>query len=162
MNRPIATERRRQRRVSLSGTTTVRIIAPSQKQNGRAGVKIAEGHLHDLNNYGALVATDLVLEKGFEILLELQVPGSPRPNPIRAVVARRADRIRNSEGVMPAGLGLCFLADSKDERERIRELVKTTLTLDLLDFGYESRKKDDIAVPVFPSNESLISKGRPA
>jgi hypothetical protein len=59
---------------------------------------------------------------------------------MRAEVARHAQRTRNNESIVPAGLGVCFLADSKDESERIRELVKTTLTLDLLDFGYDSRR----------------------
>lgn len=144
LDRPIATERRRQRRVSLSGTTKVRIIAPSKKQNGIAGVKVAEGYLRDLNNYGAFVATDLVLARGSQILLELEVPGSSRPKPMRAEVARHAQRTRNNESVVPAGIGVCFLADSKDESERIRELVKTTLTLDLLDFGYDSRRTHTI------------------
>ena len=62
-------DRRRQPRVRTEGEIKVRILASG---------KLSEGQLVDLNNAGAFVATDLVLEKGEKVHLELDIPAIPR------------------------------------------------------------------------------------
>jgi hypothetical protein len=62
------------------------------------------------------------------------------PELIHALVVRQADRYRRGEIVTTRGLGLRFLADNLREQERIRRIVMMTLTLDLLKYGYETRK----------------------
>ena len=66
-------DRRRQPRVRTEGEIKVRILASG---------KLSEGQLVDLNNAGAFVATDLVLEKGEKVHLELDIPGDPKTQPL--------------------------------------------------------------------------------
>jgi hypothetical protein len=100
--------------------------------------------LVDLNNAGAFVATDLVLEKGEGLHIELDIPGS-ETMPLQAVVARRSGEIKGKKKIIPAGLGLVFVDNTPEERKLIQKVVMSTLTLDLLNFGYDqqTRGRDD-------------------
>jgi Tfp pilus assembly protein PilZ len=122
-------ERRRQPRVRTEGEIRVRILA---------GGKLVDGELVDLNNAGAFVATDLVLEKGEKIQLELDIPGESTQQPLQAVVARCSAEIKGHHKVIPAGLGLVFVGQDQAEKELIQKVVMMTLTVDLL--GYGARK----------------------
>jgi hypothetical protein len=84
------------------------------------------GHVVDLNNIGALIATELVLDEGTELRVELKVP-DVEPLLIKAVVARRTERVVGPSGVMPAGLGLMFLADGEKEETFIQNAVIVAL-----------------------------------
>jgi hypothetical protein len=74
------------------------------------------------------VGTEMVLESGETVTLEIQMPGSNRLESIRGVVARHQDEAKS-------GLGVEFLPTSVEERDHIYYVVKTILALDLL--GYE-------------------------
>ena len=128
-------ERRRVPRVSPEGIITVRLLAPGRLETGT---------LVDLNNAGAFVATDLVLEKGESLHIELDVPGS-ESMPLQAVVARRSGEIKGKKRIIPPGLGLVFVDNSPEERQLIQKVVMSVLTLDLLSFGYDqqTRQRDD-------------------
>jgi hypothetical protein len=105
-------DRRRQPRVRTEGEITVRILT---------GGKLVDGQLVDLNNAGAFVATDLVLQKGEKIHL-----------------ARCSGEIKGHHKVIPAGLGLVFVGQDQSEKELIQKIVMMTLAVDLL--GYGARK----------------------
>lgn len=122
-------ERRRQPRVRTEGEIKVRILASG---------KLSEGHLVDLNNAGAFVATDLVLEKGEKVHLELDIPGDSKTQPLQAVVARHSAEIQGHHRKIPAGLGLVFVGQDQAEKELIQRVVMMTLAVDLL--GYGARK----------------------
>lgn len=130
-------ERRKHRRVPLEGTIKVRILAPGPRMDGVTTFSIAEGHLYDVTTVGAFVATSLILERGQRIEFEIATPGYTGLKRLVAVVARCTGRSKGSNGYMPPGLGVCFVAQTEEERKRIREMVMATLTLDLLDYGYE-------------------------
>lgn len=119
-------DRRQQPRFQPEGLMKVRIFAPGRLQ---------EGYLVDLNNAGAFVATDLVLEKGTRVHLELTVPGEEHPCPVQAVVAHCSREIRSPKRVIPAGLGLAFVGQSQADRQLIQQIVMTALAVDLL--GYK-------------------------
>jgi hypothetical protein len=97
--------------------------------------RLEAGTLIDLNNVGAFVATDLVLEKGTEVHLELDIPGVDTPTPLLAIVARCSGEIQGKNKTIPAGLGLVFIGKTPEERQLIQQVVMSTLTLDLLSFG---------------------------
>jgi hypothetical protein len=101
---------------------------------------VTDARLFDLNNLGAFVSTDLALEKGTTVDIEIALPGIKVPELVHAHVVRQAERFRRGDIVTPQGLGLRFLADNLREEERIRRIVMMTLTLDLLKYGYETRK----------------------
>ncbi len=123
-------DRRRQPRVRTEGEIKVRILA---------GGKLVEGHLVDLNNAGAFIATDLALQKGEKkVHLELDIPGGPATPPLQAVVARCSGEIKGHHKVIPAGLGLVFVGQDQSEKELIQKIVMMTLAIDLL--GYGARK----------------------
>ncbi len=124
-------ERRRAPRVSPEGIITVRLLAP-----GRLEI----GTLVDLNNAGAFVATDLILEKGEKLHIELDIPGS-ETMPLQAIVARRSGEIKGKKKVIPAGLGLVFIGNTSEERQLIQKVVMSTLTLDLLNFSYDQQTR---------------------
>jgi hypothetical protein len=87
----------------------------------------AKGHVIDLNSIGAFIATDLVLEKDTSLEVELCVPGVEEPLRIKAVVARRAERVRGQSGDLPAGLGLMFLTENEKEERFIQNAVIVAL-----------------------------------
>lgn len=122
-------ERRRQPRVKPSGLIQVRIL------NGDV---IGDGHLVDINQTGAYVATDFRVERGVEITLQVGIPGQCHPKPVRARVARFKGEILDHTDPVPVGIGLEFLAATEEEEALIRETVNTTVALDLL--GYGNRK----------------------
>lgn len=124
-------DRRRQRRVRPEGTIRVRLLAPGRLETGT---------LIDLNNAGAFVATDLVMEKGEHLHIELDIPGVVESRPLQAAVVRRTEEVRGRERTIPAGLGLVFLGTTPEERQLIQQVVMSTLTLDLLSFGYDHHK----------------------
>jgi hypothetical protein len=105
--------------------------------DGITAFSIAEGHLYDVTTVGAFVATSLVLERGQRVELEIAAPGMTSPKRLVAVVARCTGRTKDSNGAIPPGLGVRFVARTEEERKRIREMVMATLTLDLLDYGYD-------------------------
>lgn len=92
----------------------------------RAGAKLQSGFLLDISATGAFVLTDLVLPDGQIVTLELELPGSERPERLQGVIARR----ENTRGKI--GLGIEFLSRSDDERRHIDRVVSTILTLELL------------------------------
>ena len=133
-------ERRSQPRVQTEGLVRVRILV---------GGRLERGYLFDLNNAGAFVATDLVLEKGEKVHLELELPGIEEPQPLLAIVARCSPEITGRRTTIPAGLGVVFVAKSQKERQLIQKVVMTTLALDLLGYGYrkDGAAKEDTIPP---------------
>lgn len=125
-------DRRREPRVRPEGSINVRLLVPGQLETGT---------IIDLNNAGAFVATELVLEKGDRLHLELDIPGVDESRPLQAVVARRSDEIKGKRKTIPAGLGLVFVGNTPEERQLIQQVVMSTLALDLLGFGYEHQMK---------------------
>ena len=85
------------------------------------------GRVIDLNNAGAFVATDLVLETNTAVEVELQIPGENESLPLKAVVARCTEEVEGKTRVIPAGLGLVFITDTVMEREFIQKAVLETL-----------------------------------
>jgi hypothetical protein len=112
--------------VQPEGKIPVRLLTPG---------RLDAGTLIDLNNVGAFVATDLDLEKGTEVHLELEIPGVDTSTPFKAVVARRSEEIQGKKETIPAGLGLVFVGNTPEERDVIQQVVMSLLTLDLLSFG---------------------------
>ncbi len=124
-------ERRTAPRVFPEGIIRVRLLSPGRLETGT---------LVDLNNAGAYVATDLVLEKGEKLHIELDVPGSDTM-PLQAVVVRRSGEIKGKKKTIPAGLGVVFVSNTPEERQLIQRVVMSTLTLDLLNFGYDQQTR---------------------
>ncbi len=113
--------------------------------------RLGEGLLVDLSCHGAFLATDLSLEKGTQIGVDITLPGDldPRPRTLQAVVTRHTNDAQHSQ---EAGLGVEFLADTEEDRDYILKVVKATLTFDLLG----SRKKT-----ATPKGRETIPFGRP-
>ena len=86
-----------------------------------------KGQVVDLNSIGAFIATDLVLEKDTSLEVELCVPDMVEPRRIKAVVARRSERVRGRSGDMPAGLGVMFLTENEKEERFIQNAVIVAL-----------------------------------
>jgi hypothetical protein len=135
MAKPLTDERRSEPRVQAEDPLVVNVRASSAHGHGR---------LLDLNNRGAFVGTEMVLESGETVTLEIQMPGSNRLESIRGVVARQQDEATS-------GLGVEFLPTSVEERDHIYYVVKTILALDLL--GYERPR-------ISPTD--TVAYGRPA
>lgn len=119
-------ERRAEPRVRADGIIGVRM----HTQTG-----LHQGTLVDLNNGGAFIATSLQPEPGTPLVMELEIPGSPRFSPIRALVVRSKTSLRYGGDETPCGIAVKFLAESLDGRERIYKVVQTVLLLDILDEG---------------------------
>jgi len=97
----------------------------------------AKGHVIDLNNAGAFIATELVLEKNRPLRILLEVRAAGRRPWLEAVVMRRTERIVGRRLTIPAGLGVVFVAATKLEREFIQRAVVEALT--------ESRERKTVA-----------------
>ena len=65
-------------------------------------------------------------------------------------------RDREIRGKVYSGIGVRFLADTIEERDRISGIVMSTLALDLLDFGYKKQNK-----PASQSNETAGTPSHP-
>jgi hypothetical protein len=138
-----AVERRREPRVQLDSHATVHIFNPREPEAGSVSPQEVDGKLFDVNSLGAFVATDLVIDPGSKLDLAIDIQGIERPNLVRAVVARTAEKVRHPGKISPAGLGLRFLAETQEELERIQRFVLETIMLDLLKYGYETRRTVD-------------------
>lgn len=111
-------ERRKRRRFVIDSPMEARLHVDDSE---------TRGHVVDLNNIGAFIATDLVLEKGASLEVELCVPDLEVAPLIKAVVARRAERVEGPNGDLPAGLGVMFLADKEEEQTFIQNAVIVAL-----------------------------------
>lgn len=111
-------ERRKRRRFVVESRMEARLHVDGS---------VTRGDVDDVNNFGAFIATELVLEKNAALRVELCVPDVDEPLLIKAVVARNAERIEGPRGVMPAGLGVMFIADSEKEERFIQKAVIVVL-----------------------------------
>ena len=112
-------ERRKRRRFVVEATMEAVIHVDGSE---------TKGYVVDLNNIGAFIATELVLEKATPLRAELCVPDvDEEALLIKAVVARRVERIEGRSGDMPAGLGVMFLADREKEETFIQNAVIVAL-----------------------------------
>lgn len=111
-------ERRRQRRIPVAHVMEARLVADGAETLGK---------VIDLNNAGAFVACDLVLDKNTALEVELQIPGEDKSLPLKAVVARRTEEIAGKTQLIPAGLGLVFMTDNVMERAFIQKAVLEAL-----------------------------------
>jgi PilZ domain len=116
------TERRRQRRIPVDQLMEVLLVTDGVETLGR---------VVDLNNAGAFVATDLVLEKGTKLEVELRIAGADKSLPLQAVVARRIEAVEGREHTIPAGLGLVFLTSNVMERAFVQMAVLAALKTSL-------------------------------
>ncbi len=117
----------------------------------RGGAHSGLGRLVDITNKGALIATEMALEPGVVVTLEIEVPGSAEPETVRGVVARQA--MDSSEG-----LGIEFLPTTVGERDHIHYVVMTILALDLL--AYQTRQEPgDTRAFVPPASRSNDESG---
>jgi hypothetical protein len=130
----------------------VQILARQDNPTGLLNTSTSDGYLFDLNNLGAFVATEIDLKIGRPIDIVIDLPGMRLPAEVPALVARRADRIQRYDRIVPEGLGLRFIAESKEDEERIRRIVTMVLTLDLLKYGYENRRTVRFWRDVFAHN----------
>lgn len=115
-------ERRKRRRYVIESTMEARLHVDGSETTG---------YVVDLNRIGAFIATDLVLDKGTLLEVELCVPDVEEPIRIHAEVARRSERIEGDGGVIPAGLGIMFITDSEREERFIQNAVIVALELAL-------------------------------
>lgn len=111
-------ERRKRRRYAIESHMEVRLHVNDSE---------TKGDVVDLNNIGAFIATELVLDKGTSLRVELCVPDIDEPPLINAVVARQTERIESESGVIPAGLGLIFITDNEKEETFIQNAVIVAL-----------------------------------
>ena len=111
-------ERRKRRRFVVESTMEALLHVDGSE---------TKGHIVDLNNIGAFIATELVLEKGTPLRVELCVPDVVDPLLIKAVVARREERVEGQSGDMPGGLGVMFLADNEKQETFIQNAVIVAL-----------------------------------
>jgi len=111
-------ERRKRRRFTIEPTMEVLLHVDGSE---------AKGHVVDLNIIGAFIATDIVLEKDTPLEVELCVPDVEEPLRIKAVVARRSERVPGRSGDLPAGLGLMFFTESEEEERFIQNAVIVAL-----------------------------------
>jgi len=156
-----AVERRQQPRVQLEEDLIVRIHKPSDHDAALINFSTRDAQLFDINNLGAFVSTDLALQKGASVDIEIELPGMQVPTLVHAQVARQAQRLQRGDRVTPRGLGLRFLAESFEEQERIRRIVMTTLILDLMKYGYEHHKTIHFWRDVFTRSQLPTSDWRP-
>ena len=111
-------ERRKRRRY---------VIEPSMEARLHVNGSEIKGYVVDLNNIGAFIATELVLEKGTPLRVELCVPDVDEPLLINAEVARHTERIEGEGGAIPAGLGVMFITDNDKEERFIQNAVIVAL-----------------------------------
>jgi hypothetical protein len=119
-------ERRREPRVRPAGPIRVGIQLTD---------RLEEGYLEDINNFGAFVTTELSLRSGTRLNLAIHLPGEPEAKLLPAIVVRRRAEIEHAATCLPAGLGMKFIANTREELDFIRHTVITTLSLDLLGHG---------------------------
>ena len=112
------TERRRRRRIAVTHLMEARLVADGAE---------TQAQVIDLNNAGAFVATDLVLDRNTALQVELQIPGEDKSLPLKAIVARRTEEVKGKTRVIPAGLGLVFMTDNVMERAFIQKAVLEAL-----------------------------------
>ena len=112
------TERRRQRRIPVAHVMEARLVAHGAETRGK---------VIDLNNAGAFVATDLILDRNAAVEVELQIPGEDKSLPLKAIVARRTEEVTGKRRVIPAGLGLVFMTENVMERAFIQKAVLEAL-----------------------------------
>jgi hypothetical protein len=112
-------ERRRRRRIPVEHVMEARVVAEDGAQT--------QGQVIDLNNAGAFVATDLALDRNTAVEIELQMPGEEKSLPLKAVVARRTEKVEGKNHVIPAGLGLVFMTENVMERAFIQKAVLEAL-----------------------------------
>jgi hypothetical protein len=115
-------DRRKHPRIPVEHLMEARLVAGELESVGR---------VIDLNNAGAFVATDLPLDKNARLEVELAVPGVEKSLPLKAVVARRTEAVEGQRRVMPAGLGLVFMAENVMERSFIQMAVLEALKVSL-------------------------------
>lgn len=111
-------ERRRRHRIPGDHVIEARLLVDGLTTRGR---------VVDLNNAGAFVATDLVLEKNASLVVELRFPGEEKSLPLKAIVARRTETIKGRRRDFPAGLGLVFMTENVMERAFIQKVVLEAL-----------------------------------
>lgn len=111
-------ERRRRRRIPVAHVMEARLVADGAETLGK---------VIDINNAGAFVACDLVLDKNTALEVELRVPGDDKSLPLKAIVARRTEEVEGKTRVIPAGLGLVFMTDNVMERAFIQKAVLEAL-----------------------------------
>jgi len=112
------TERRREHRIPVAHVMEARLVADGAETRGK---------VIDLNNAGAFVATDLVLDRNAAVEVELQIPGEDKSLPLKAIVARRTEEVTGKRRVIPAGLGLVFMTENVMERAFIQKAVLEAL-----------------------------------
>ncbi len=105
-------ERRKRRRY---------VIEPSMEARLHVNGSEIKGYVVDLNNIGAFIATELVLEKGTPLRVELCVPDIDEPLLINAEVARHTERIEGERGAISAGLGVMFITNNDKEERFIQK-----------------------------------------
>lgn len=113
----MSSERRKHPRIPVQLSMEARLVAEGINERG---------HVVDLNNAGAFIATEMPFEKNTPIEVELAVPGV-ECLPIKAVVARRTERVTGKRTEIPAGIGLVFLTDTVLERAFIQRAVLEAL-----------------------------------
>ncbi len=111
-------ERRRRHRIPVDHVIEARLLVDGLTTRGR---------VVDLNNAGAFVATDLVLEKNASLVVELRFPGEEKSLPLKAIVVRRTETIKGRRRDFPAGLGLVFMTENVMERAFIQKVVLEAL-----------------------------------
>ncbi len=111
-------ERRKHRRIPVEHVMEARLVVDGAQ---------TQGQIIDLNNAGAFMATDLVLDRNTPVEIELQIPGEERSLPLKAVVARRTEEVAGKTRVIPAGLGLVFMTENVMERAFIQKAVLEAL-----------------------------------
>ena len=113
----MSSERRKHVRIPVQKNMEARLVAEGLDERG---------YVVDLNNAGAFIATDVQLERNTPIEVRLDVPGV-ESLPIKAVVARRSEKIEGKRTEIPAGVGLVFLTDNLIERTFIQKAVLEAL-----------------------------------
>ncbi len=112
------TERRRRHRIPVAHVMEARLVVDGAETRGK---------VIDLNNAGAFVATDLVLDRNTAVEVELQIPGEDKSLPLKAIVARHTEEVTGKTRVIPAGLGLVFMTENVMERAFIQKAVLEAL-----------------------------------
>lgn len=131
MKRAPSRERRAAGRIRTSRPVRVRLLTTHVA---------AQGLLEDINNFGAFVTTTLELNTGTPVRLEIDIPGEPSRTALPAVVARRRSEVCHPRSILPPGLGLKFVAHTKEELELIHRTVNKTLAFSVL---VQSNSKHD-------------------
>ncbi len=112
----------------------VHILAQDQRE---------EGYLVDVNNIGAFVATNLVVECGTHISIEILVPDFYGIRPLPAMVTRCRGGTQEMGKHNLGGLGLVFINSSIEEREFVQRIVMSILTHGSPDHNYLLQRMKD-------------------